>query len=178
MSWSSTRPRRKTVATTRLKQMVASRWLNSWCRVSVSTVWNTCAHSYSLLVAVWPCFSCLVVFVLVSVSTVWNTFVSDECSKCTFTYPTSSRVALPLLACCLCLGYRVSCHCQRHSAKVTTASQVHMPAKVRRRGPYFSWRAQVCTRDPVCLPALLFVLLYTCRVDLMFVFHTFSVNTW
>lgn len=146
MSWSSTRPRRKTVATTRLKQMVASRWLNSWCRVSVSTVWNT--------------------------------FVSDECSKCTFTYPTSSRVALPLLACCLCLGYRVSCHCQRHSAKVTAASQVHMPAKVRRRGPYFSWRAQVCTRDPVCLPALLFMLLYTCRVDLMFVFHTFSVNTW
>ena len=51
-----------------------------------------------------------------------NTFVSDdERSKCTFSYPTNSRVALPLLACCLSLD-SVSCHCPHHSAKVTVAT--------------------------------------------------------
>lgn len=33
-SWSSTTPRRRTVGTTRLRPMEASRWLSSWCRVS------------------------------------------------------------------------------------------------------------------------------------------------
>lgn len=42
--------------------------------------------------------------------------------KCTFSYPTGSGVALPLLACCLSLGYRVSCHCLHHAAKVTAAT--------------------------------------------------------
>lgn len=33
-SWSSTTPRRRTVATTRWRPMEASLWLSSWCRVS------------------------------------------------------------------------------------------------------------------------------------------------
>ena len=35
-SWSLTRPPRKTAATTRSKPTAMSRWLNSWCRVSLS----------------------------------------------------------------------------------------------------------------------------------------------
>ena len=53
-------------------------------------------------------------------------------SKCTFSYPTNSRVALPRLAFYLSWGCGAFCLCLHHSAKVGRAMLVHMPAKVRR----------------------------------------------
>lgn len=89
MSWSSTRPRRKTAATTRLKQMAANLWLNSWCRVSVTPV-----------------------------EKLWTIFVSDDHYKCTVSYHTNSPVALPLLSCHSSWRCSAFCDCLHHSAEV------------------------------------------------------------
>lgn len=118
-SWSSTRPQRKTAATTRLKRMVASLWLNSWCRVSgrharvqrepLLSVTNTpSAHSHTLPIVGWPCHSWHAVYL-------WDMVPLAI-----------AHISLPRLL------------------------QVHMPAKVRWSGPYFTLRVQVCTSDPVC----------------------------
>lgn len=95
--WSLTRPRKKTAATTRLKQMAESRWLNSWCRVSVShAVCWLLRVQYELLLSV----------------------TNAPSVHSSITHRQSRGLAAPL-AFCLFLGYSGSCRYPHHSAKVT-----------------------------------------------------------
>lgn len=77
--------------------------------------------------------------------------VQGECG-CSLLVLQNSWVELPLALSMVSLGHSDSCRCSHHSAGVTA---VHIPAKVRRRGLYFSGRAQVSRSDSVSLSGLL-----------------------